>query len=377
MLSTAALYPNCTRAIGSGLLGLLTSFLLAGASPAQESTAEDDIAAIARELWALSPHADKESLAFTLWNQQGEIPTACAGCHSTPGFLDRIGADGTAPWAVDRPAPIGTTVECGTCHAPQLAQITEIPFPSGALVPAHPAGPGAACLTCHQGRESGDSVEAATAAIEGDDAISPDLRFINIHYAAAGATMFGAEARGGYEYPGQTYAGRFTHMPGTAATCTTCHDPHSTEVATDTCSACHGAVEPRAIRAGSPDIDGDGEMTEGVAAEIAALHAALKQAMTVYAAHVGTHPFVYAKGFPYFFNDLNGNGIAEDNERTRENAYNGFTPRLLRAAYNYQFVALDPGAWVHNPRYAAQLLHDSIADLAASGAPVEIAGTRP
>lgn len=377
MLAAAALRPRYSRTVVFGLLGLLASVFLADTALAQQNEGESEIEAIARELWALSPHADAESPSFTRWNQQGEIPTTCAGCHSTPGFLDRIGADGSAPWVVDHPATIGTTVECGTCHAPELAQISEIPFPSGALLPAHPAGPGAACLTCHQGRESGASVSAATAAIEGDDTISPDLRFINIHYAAAGATVFGTDARGGYEYPGQTYAGRFTHMPGAVATCTTCHDPHSTKVATEACAACHGGVEPRAIRAGSPDLDGDGDMAEGIASEIGALHAALKEAMTAYAAHVGAHPFAYAKGFPYFFNDLNGNGTAEEEERARDNAYNGFTPRLLRAAYNYQFVALDPGAWVHNPRYAAQLLHDSIADLAASGAPVEIAGTRP
>ncbi len=35
----------------------------------------------------------------------------------------------------------------------------------------------------------------------------------------------------------------------------------------------------------------------------------------------------------------------------------------MKAAYNYQFVTKDPGAFAHNPAYAAQLLHDSIADL--------------
>lgn len=35
----------------------------------------------------------------------------------------------------------------------------------------------------------------------------------------------------------------------------------------------------------------------------------------------------------------------------------------LRAAYNYRFVSSDPGAHVHNWRYAAQLLYDSAYDL--------------
>lgn len=33
------------------------------------------------------------------------------------------------------------------------------------------------------------------------------------------------------------------------------------------------------------------------------------------------------------------------------------------AAYNYQVVAKDGGAWVHNPRHALQLLHDSLISL--------------
>ena len=33
------------------------------------------------------------------------------------------------------------------------------------------------------------------------------------------------------------------------------------------------------------------------------------------------------------------------------------------AAYNYQVVAKDGGAWVHNPAYALQLLHDSVESL--------------
>ena len=37
----------------------------------------------------------------------------------------------------------------------------------------------------------------------------------------------------------------------------------------------------------------------------------------------------------------------------------------MRAAYNYQFVLKDPGAFAHNGNYAAQLLIDSLADLGA------------
>jgi len=45
------------------------------------------------------------------------------------------------------------------------------------------------------------------------------------------------------------------------------------------------------------------------------------------------------------------------------NRYQSWTPRLLKAAYNYQFVAKDSGAFAHNPHYVIQLMIDSIESL--------------
>lgn len=47
------------------------------------------------------------------------------------------------------------------------------------------------------------------------------------------------------------------------------------------------------------------------------------------------------------------------------NRYAKWTPRLLKAAYNYQFVAKDAGVYTHNPAYAMQLLYDSLESLSA------------
>ena len=43
--------------------------------------------------------------------------------------------------------------------------------------------------------------------------------------------------------------------------------------------------------------------------------------------------------------------------------YQTWTPRLLRAAYNFQVAVKDPGGYTHNGDYIIQLLHDSIMDL--------------
>ena len=52
--------------------------------------------------------------------------------------------------------------------------------------------------------------------------------------------------------------------------------------------------------------------------------------------------------YPYFFNDNNGNGEADKDEAKFPNRYKSWTPRLMKAAYNYQFVTKDPGAFAHN-----------------------------
>ena len=74
---------------------------------------------------------------------------------------------------------------------------------------------------------------------------------------------------------------------------------------------------------------------------------------------------------PYFFVDTNGNGIADKNETQMSNRYNAWTPRLLKAAYNYQFVSKDPGAYAHNPTYTLQLLYDLLNDL-STRVPVDL-----
>ena len=86
----------------------------------------------------------------------------------------------------------------------------------------------------------------------------------------------------------------------------------------------------------------------------------------VYAKEAGGGPIVYSDAaYPYYFNDLNDNGVADADEAIFPNAYQSWTPRLLKAAYNYQFVGKDTGSFAHNPHYVIQLLIDSISDLAA------------
>ncbi len=90
------------------------------------------------DLWAESGHADKTAEAFNHWNDEEEDPdgisTSCAKCHSTPGYLDFLGEDGTAFGVVDNPAAIGTVIECIACHNDTASSLTSVTFPSGLVV---------------------------------------------------------------------------------------------------------------------------------------------------------------------------------------------------------------------------------------------------
>jgi len=314
--------------------------------------------------WASSPHARRGAEAFNHWNAAGVIPVECAKCHSTPGFQDFLGADGSPGGAVDRPAPIGTVITCVACHNNKTVELTTVVFPSGQV--AINQGADAICMTCHQGVESVNSVNKAVAALA-DDTVEPKLEFINVHYRAAGAMLLGTQAKAGYEYPGKTYAGRFQHQaPYTR--CTACHETHTVAVKFKDCAGCHRQVSDKAslrkIRVSAIDYDGTANADEGLAEQVDHQRAALLKAIGDYAKTVSGKPIVYdLEEFPYFFVDLNGNGIADKDEAKFPNRYKSWTPRLLKAAYNYQFVTKDPGAFAHNPLYALQLLDDSIADL--------------
>ncbi len=314
------------------------------------------------EAWLLGPHSDHHSPSFTHWNEDGEVPTACAACHSETGMLDWLGADDSAPLSVEHPGTINTVIGCASCHVSEAEALEAVPFPAGMTIGG--LGASATCTMCHQGRTSSDTVLSATNGMD-LDTVMPDLGFINVHYGVAAAVMHGAEVRGGFQYPGLGYASRFAHVPS-AGTCVACHDAHTTAVETEGCIACHqGVSDITAIRTRHQDFDGDGVTSGGIRDEITGLHARLHDAILTYASAVAGTPIGYAPGsFPYFFTDRDGDGEIGPEEAVFPNRYASWTPRLLMAAYNYQVVAKDKGAWVHNPAYALQLLHDSVISLA-------------
>lgn len=379
--------PALTAALAAGLILLLGQPLLAQEA-GQTAPAADEIGQLEEALrpyvmpesgpfrpdqisikqsefiqkWAGSGHADASSESFTHWNEDGEMPGICSTCHSGAGFRALYGLDGGPAGVPDHPMPIGGVVDCETCHNPGLSEVTEISLPSGVM---HPVSPGeASCLTCHQGRAAGATVEKAVAG-KAEDTPDPELGFVNPHYATAAATWLGGYGAAGYQYPGKTYSGRFFHARPVAS-CASCHDPHSLKVSEQICATCHENPTPADIRISRQSYDGSGDLQKGISSDLAANADRLMGVITEYAAQMAGTPILYdGHRYPYFFADANGDGQADEAEG-RAVAYNAWTPRLLKAAYNWKLVTADPGAFVHNPQYALELIYDAIEDLGGS-----------
>lgn len=361
-----------------GLLLIVASLIAGFGAPTLAQGPDEDANPLGEEptflaeyyaQWVESPHANFEDEAFRHWDEDGEVPESCATCHAAGGYLDFLGADGSEAGVVDTAHSTDTVVNCDVCHHPVAANLQQVTFPSG--VEVTDLGDSVRCMVCHQGRSAGADVDAAIANVgltEDIDTISEDLRFINQHYYAAAATLYGSEVMGGYQYSGETYQMQFNHVEG-YDTCDDCHQPHTLELQVNECATCHEGTETvedlRDIRmAGSLiDYDGDGDMEEGIYYELQTLEELLYANIQAYAANVVGTPIIYAEAYPYFFIDTNGDGEVGEGEAIFPNAYNNFTPRLLRAVYNYQVAQKDPGGYAHNAKYHIELLHDSIAEL--------------
>ncbi len=333
------------------------------------------------EQWADSGHNDASAEAFTHWDEDDPaiVPASCARCHTSTGYLDYIGADGTEANMTDGDHAVGQVIECVTCHNDVTRVMDSVVMPSGIEITG--LGDEARCMQCHQGRTSTISVNADIEELGlDDDEISEELGFQNIHYYAAAATKYGTEAKGGYEYDGNTYDAFFAHVEG-YETCTECHDQHTLELKVDECSACHtGVASPEDLRdvrmpGSQVDFDGDSDTSEGIYYELEGVREKLYEAIQAYAAEAGL-PIVYdSQSYPYFFIDGDADGEVGDGEAIYPNKYNAWSPRLLKAAYNYQVSLKDPGAFAHGGKYILQLMYDSIADLnSALSTPVDTAG---
>ncbi len=323
--------------------------------------------------WAASGHGMILDEPWRYFDEDGDVRSSCAKCHSAEGFLQYAATAGNADPAV---LPLG--LDCSACHSGPMGDTTwsdlgtypaleDVLFPSGATQDLD--GNSNMCITCHQGRESTVQVDEDIAACPVDNPMCDadctpmagaggaggasgceGLGFLNIHYYAAGATFFGTDVQGGYEYAANTYVGQNMypdHPGGLYNDCMECHMEDNTHLfvpAIASCSGgtCHGSPADFTDLAGKPSESYDA---------IQALLPALLTAIQNYAATTLNEPIEYLEDdYPYWFN-------ASDGESYQ------FDATLLKGAYNYQTGLKDPGGYIHNGDYIQQILSDSIVDL--------------
>jgi hypothetical protein len=331
----------------------------------------------------------------------GHNSGTCARCHNSEGFRLFIGDpsvtgyDGAAHLSeVATFAKAGAAgikgMECVTCHNSVSEPIADAGtlrthyFPSSGKVVTTDAKT-AICSQCHDGARPGYEVAqlnkqlTATpvpATVDAQLTAANSNKTVRAHYLPAASTLFGSEASNWAEYAGNIYTARNEH--GGVASCVDCHDAHNGDVVAkvkaDTCGKCHfneaGApvanfaeLEEARQYGFEGDIDGDG-VVESLKLEIDGMRAKLLVAIQAYATNVAGTAICFDNSATnpnrfYLDDGTSANGRCG----TQVTEYNKYTPRLLKAAYNYMIATNDVGAWAHNPRYAIEVLYDTIADL--------------
>jgi hypothetical protein len=274
------------------------------------------------------------------------------------------------------------------------------------------------CMACHTGRESGDTIRGLN-----DPALLSSLTittfnfansgFINSHYLTAGGQVFTVT---GYEFPGRPYnniPGYLHDKIGTSATqelppyvntgsngpCIGCHmsRPNKngnhlflpvsrsataigqiTGIASEVCFNCHGPSSTLIL-------DLVREQKAQFIESIEALKAQL-ETLGIYFAPYSPYFFI-APGFDPTFNQATTSNCLTISNLPVKNWQTGgsstFTPTLsgsnwtcvsaanvagtpgtgqnnMGAAYNFNLLEHDPGAYVHNRMYTKRLIYDSI-----------------
>ncbi len=329
--------------------------------------------------WAESKHADNTAAgawAHYNWTEAtggvrndgsaASNRTACQRCHTTTGVIAYLAAnadaddsDYTAPLAYN-PNFKPEMLRCNGCHTNNVgglratgritADYTDAPF-------QYPnVGASNLCMACHTGRESGESIQNSVADFS-------DKGFVNSHYLTAGGTVFTAT---GYEFTGQDYSNPspYAHDQIGMGTDTRLTDWEAENGADGPCIGCH-LSSPESHTYLPVEHDANGEITEVTATVCINCHDGVDQSVRtpeileeqktgIEAALEALSEFLSAKGYdfttsyPYFSNrDWTAAGDA-----TGKND--------MGAAFNYNLLVHDPGAFAHNRFYAKRLIFDAI-----------------
>lgn len=344
--------------------------------------------------WAQSGHGDTEALPFVKYRFKEAFDSAagpgeCRRCHTSTGFVYYVTNNrALKPSTSFNNRKQNEVIGCKTCHLDYswkrrgLAAVTAAYANAGATstdtVTYPDSGESNICLNCHVGRESGNIIRNLPAATN-----FANKGFENSHYLTAGGTLFGktgytnysgAEGRGKRNYTLVDLNGDgitdFKHdllgrsAPGTRAgkgPCVECHMTNSsnhrflpvtedgngkvTAVISSVCVTCHTVGAPFELTPA---------FVNGQKDQLADALKALK-------ARLETRGFYFFEKNPYFFESTGTTAISNWKDANDTSPNGRFTgEQNMGAAFNYNLLKHDPGAYAHNRFYTKRLIYDSI-----------------
>jgi len=316
-----------------------------------------------------SAHGNPAGEAWAHYDWRSASRAACQRCHNGTAFVAKLETLGDTAnyFGATPPVAAGEVLNCSACHADvstgalrTASNAFTVPLSNGATVAYNVPGASAICVRCHGGRETGDSIKLKV------DAFT-NLNFINSHYLSAGGTVYN---KTGYEFAGQSYDSIGYHKnlgkdntfaTGTNGPCVACH-----------MSEGHGHTWDFVSK------DANGVITANNSALCASCHdgmngAKLEQTKEAFhTALAGLKSDLAGKGiyfwpaYPYFFKvevtEANAvtAAVTANAFKNWDAIYTGKGKDVMGAAFNYNLLEHDPGAYAHNNGYALKLISDSV-----------------
>jgi trimeric autotransporter adhesin len=306
-----------------------------------------------------SAHGDAAGEAWSHYDWRSASRAACQRCHNGTAFVAKLENvnDATNYFGATPPVAPGEVLNCGACHSDvangvvRTASAYAANLSNGATISFPDLGKSNLCIRCHSGRETGDSVNGSTNT-------TGTLSFINSHYLSAGGQVF---TKTGYEYAGQIYDTLGYHKnvgvanvfnTGTNGPCVTCH-----------MSEGHGHTWDFVTKDGSGVITANNSSlcvnchTNMDGAHLQASKVAFDAALEQLNQALIAKGIYFRNASPYFYTTAAGSTAYT----TWGTAYGAASwKQTMGAAFNYNLLIHDPGAYAHNRAYGLKLIADSI-----------------
>ncbi|MBJ6801019.1 PKD domain-containing protein [Geomonas propionica] len=310
---------------------------------------------------------------------------ACQKCHTSTGVSNYLNAVATknaggdqtvavaysaanndfshlANWATTKVSPQNELLYCWGCHnnaetgALRVEGNMTLDYKAASTdtsnIVINVPGKGAVCVSCHAGRGNAATLFGAStidpaAVLSGTTTPKNSATATATHYLGAAASIFAAQTKTGYEFPGRSYAAPVYFEHNTLG-CNDCHmggKNHKfevvekdskgviTEIKSAKCLECHSGTYAMTVSKLK-------EEERGFSDALAAFNGALV-----------AQGYTYTTAYPYFLFTSADSTKAALKWRTQGD---------LGAAHNFNFLQREPGAYAHNRFYTKRLIYDSL-----------------